>query len=473
MIELTKIQITDKPSDVSDGITLVFKGEKNLPGVSAAEFDGKKLSTLLLRCEGDRQMYVGLGDKPKVTKNILRQAAGTGVKAFLKIGAEQISIDARSFPEHIQAMVEGALRSAYKFETYLEPSAQRKNSLKQLHLLVASRDLKAAREEARVGEVLAQAENYVREIGNQPGNVVTPEALAEHAQQLARTRKLICKIRTKKELRKEGFNAILAVGGGSAHPPRFIVLEYRGGPKNEKPIVLVGKAVTFDSGGISLKPGDRMDEMKFDKMGGTTVLGILRAAADLKIKHNVVGIIVAVENLPGPEAYRPGDVIKTYNGKTIEVLNTDAEGRIILADAMAYACKHYQPRHLIDFATLTGAVVVALGSHKAGLFVTDDKLRDQLVAAGELTGQHVWPMPLGEEYREQIKSDIATVKNLGGKEGGPSTGASFIQTWVGEGISWAHIDIAGTAWSNKELSYQEKGVTAFGLRLIVEGLFRI
>jgi leucyl aminopeptidase len=268
-----------------------------------------------------------------------------------------------------------------------------------------------------------------------------------------------------------GFGGLTAVGGGSMHPPRLIVLEYRGGKASQRPIALVGKAITFDSGGISIKPADRMDEMKFDKMGGCAVLGIMQAVARLQLKLNVVGIVASAENLLSSRSYRPGDVVTTYDGKTIEVLNTDAEGRVVLADALAYARIHFRPTQIIDMATLTGAIIIALGTTRAGLFSNHETLTQQLKAAGEAVGERVWEMPHDEPFHDQIKSDIALVKNTGGREGGSCTAAAFLEKWVEE-TPWAHIDIAGTAWKTKESSYSSKGATGFGVRLLIEYLLR-
>jgi leucyl aminopeptidase len=259
------------------------------------------------------------------------------------------------------------------------------------------------------------------------------------------------------------------VGKGSSHPPRLIVIEYMGGAKKDRPVALVGKAVTFDTGGISLKPGAQMDEMKWDKMGGLAVLGILLAAADLKLPLNIIGLIPAAENMPGPDAYRPGDIITTRDGKTIEVLNTDAEGRIILADAIAHARLTYKPSAILEYSTLTGAVVMALGYRRAGLFTADEKLKAALIAAGIVTGELVWALPVDEEYKEGTLSEVATVKNIGGREGSACISASFVKTWA-EDVPFVHLDIAGTAWTTKPPAYLEGGATGFGVRLTLQAL---
>jgi leucyl aminopeptidase len=466
------MKINVKAGGLPSGDVVFFaeKKGKQPHGISPAEFDGEKLSTVLLREKNARHLYVGLGGAPGVTPEVFRQAAGTGVRALLKIGAESLTLDLQGAGEpEVQRAVEGALLAAYKFEVFKMPESRRRNALKSLTVFVTASRLKAAKMAAERGKKIAEATNYVREIGNLPGNVITPVVLAARARDVARKHRLSIRIWDEKALRKEGFGGILAVGQGSANPPRFMVLEYRGGKKGEAPVALVGKAITFDSGGISIKPADRMDEMKFDKMGGCAVLGAMAGIAALKLPLNAVGLIASAENMPGAASYRPGDLVTTYDGKTVEVLNTDAEGRIVLADALAYARKHYQPRWMADFATLTGACIVALGARRAGLFTADEKLEALLKEASRATGELVWPLPMGEEFAEQIQSDVALAKNTGGREGGASTAASFLQLWADK-VRWAHLDIAGPAWITKELPYLEKGATGFGVRLILEAL---
>ena len=302
-----------------------------------------------------------------------------------------------------------------------------------------------------------------------------PSVLADYARQLAKENNLKCTVLGKTALEKGGFGGLLAVGGGSAHEPHLIVLEYHGShhESTQSPIALVGKAITFDSGGISIKPSEKMDEMKFDKCGGVAVLGAMRAIAQLKLPLNVIGVIAAAENMPSSTSYRPGDIVTSYpgpdkRGVTIEVLNTDAEGRIVLGDALAYA-RERKPQAIIDLATLTGACVVALGTYAAGLFGNDELLLERIRAAGERTGERVWPLPLWQEYKDKIKSDVADHKNTGGREGGAITAAAFLARYVGD-TPWAHLDIAGTAWTTEERPYLAKGATGFGVRLAVDTL---
>ena len=285
-----------------------------------------------------------------------------------------------------------------------------------------------------------------------------------------------CTVFSKNELEKKGFGGITAVGKGSKNEPKLIVLEHNGRRSNEKPIVLVGKAVTFDTGGISLKPGEKMDEMKFDKCGGCTVLGIMKAVSELKLPVNVVGIIPSVENMPGGESYRPGDIIKLYNGKTAEILNTDAEGRLILADALAYGEKHYSPKAIIDFATLTGACIVALGTNVAAVVSNNERLTQKIKESSKRTTEEVWELPLKDDYMDMIKSDVADMKNIGiGRAAGTITAAAFLRNAI-EKTPWTHIDIAGVAWTQgatKSKPYNPKGATGFGVRLILDYLQKI
>ncbi len=479
-----KVEVITKRPSRGDLIVFSTAGSRPVPGVSPAEFDGAPLSLLLEREAGTkaakgispRRLHVGVGEKGKVTPQGLRRAAGTAVKALLKIGAEEIAIEAGDHAAHLSPIVEGALLAAYKFEGEKAPAARRKNALKQLTVVAgfgSSGSLKEAKKAAEAGQILAEAANLVRAIGNLPGNEITPITLAERARKIAQANGLKFQVWDERQLKKEGFGGILAVGKGSANPPRFITLQYQGAKsKGAAPYAIVGKAITFDSGGISIKPADRMDEMKWDKMGGCAVLGILQAVSALKLPINVIGLIASAENMPSANAYRPGDIVTTYDGQTIEVLNTDAEGRIVLADALSYAVKNHQPKAIFDLATLTGACVVALGGSRAGLFTDDETLRAQLWSRSEEVGDPVWPLPVGDEFDEQIKSDVALVKNTGGREGGASTAASFLRHWTG-GLPWVHLDIAGPAWITKDLPYLEKGATGFGVRLVVDYLRRV
>jgi leucyl aminopeptidase len=361
----------------------------------------------------------------------------------------------------IQAVEEGS----YYFNTFT-PSA--KEALPPLNKLFLFSPASSSSNIAR-GKHLAEAMRYTRDLANQPPNFFHPATLATEAQRLAKRRKLRCQVWDQSRLKKDGFGGILAVGQGSAHPSRFLRLDYQGGKKTQKPYVIVGKAITFDTGGISIKPSDRMDEMKFDKCGGIAVLGILDAVAALRLPINVTGLISSAENMPSSTAYRPGDIVKTLSGKYIEVLNTDAEGRIVLADALTYA-QRLKPKAIVDLATLTGACIICFGSECAAVLGNNEPLINELRQASKATTEKIWPLPLWSEYSEKVKSDIAYVKNTAGREGGTITAACFLSAFVDSKIPWAHLDIAGTAWTNKEEPHRCKGATAFGVRLVTQWL---
>jgi leucyl aminopeptidase len=465
-----KIDVRSAPLGSPDLITYFVKGDALPAGVPLSEFDGSLCSTLLLRDKNGRTLVVGLGDKEKISADALRRATGAAIKHLLKIGGTDAALELTSYPDHVAAAVEGAILASYKFEGFgKDPAKKGRGVLAKLQVIVTEHEVTNAKVQARDAEIISTVTNTIRDIGNLPGNMLTPPILAEKAQELVRERELSVKIWNERHLEREGFGGILAVGKGSAHPPRMIVIEYHGGGKKDKPVALVGKAITFDTGGISLKPGAQMDEMKWDKMGGLAVIGIMLAAADLKLPVNLVGLIPSAENMPGPNAYRPGDIITTRDGKTIEVLNTDAEGRIILADAISHARLTYKPSAIIEYSTLTGAVIMALGYRRAGLFTSEEKLRDALVAAGKVTGELVWPMPVDEEYKEGVQSEVATVKNIGPREGSACVSASFVKTWA-EDVPFVHLDIAGTAWTTKPPAHLEGGATGFGVRLTLQAL---
>ena len=454
--------------------------------VGPREFRGAERQLALLHAGGklapQRVLLVGLGKQTDFTTETLRRAMGLAAKKLRDSGITRAAVQARGdVDDCLSAVVESTILATYKFLQF-KPDDNNAAELKSFTLCLPARaDLKAAKRIVADAQIVAEATNYAREIGNLPGNIVTPRVLADNARSLAGEHNLKCTVFARKELEKRGFGGLLAVGGGSVNEPQLIVLEYSGLPpqpssiKQPSPIALVGKAITFDSGGISIKPSDKMDEMKFDKCGGVAVLAIMKAIAQLKLPLNIIGVISSAENMPSATSYRPGDIVTSYRGPdkrgvTIEVLNTDAEGRIVLGDALAYAREH-QPQVIIDFATLTGACVVALGSFAAGLLGNDDKLQDRIRASAERTGDHVWPLPLWQEYKDKIKSDVADIKNTGGRYGGAITAAAFLAKYVGH-TPWAHLDIAGTAWTTEELPYLTKGATGFGVRLVVDLLRR-
>jgi leucyl aminopeptidase len=448
--------------------------------VGPKEFRGAERQLFFLHAAGklapQRILLVGLGKRDKFTSETLRRAMGIAAKKLRDLGIERAAVQVLGdVGDSLAAIVEAAILATYQFRQFKPDDDGDATELKTLTLCIpAHADLKTAKKVVADARIVAEATNYAREIGNLPGNVVTPRVMADYARKLADDSGLVCTVLAKKELEAGGFGGLLAVGGGSANEPHLIVLEYCGS-KDAPLLALVGKAITFDSGGISIKPSDKMDEMKFDKCGGVAVLAILKAVATLKLPLNIIGVISSAENMPSSTSYRPGDIVTSYRGAdkravTIEVLNTDAEGRIVLGDALAYA-RERGAKTIIDFATLTGACVVALGSIAAGLLGNDDALQEKIRASANRTGDRVWLLPLWQEYKDKIKSDVADIKNTGGRYGGAITAAAFLAKYVGD-TPWAHLDIAGTAWTTEELPYLTKGATGFGVRLVVDLLRR-
>jgi leucyl aminopeptidase len=459
-----KIRLDARAEPARDETLVRFltKGQRDelLSPISEAEWSGAPNTTVMLHHV--RTLCVGLGDTAGAQS--LRAAAGTAARTLQKAGRKAAAFDLRGHAKWAGAAVEGALLGRYTFQDFKKTKTA---ELAALRLIVARKDLPAARKAARRGEILGDAANLARQIGNQPGNVLYPETLAAECRRVASRAGLKATVLDEKQLKADGFGGLLAVGCGSARPPRLIILRHNGGRAGEAPVALVGKAITFDTGGISIKHADGMGDMVFDKCGGMAVLGAMAGLARLKTKRNVVGIIAAAENMPSATAYRPGDIVKTYDGTYVEIINTDAEGRMVLADGIGYARKDCSAAAIIDLATLTGACVVALGEYAAGLWSTSDPLRDQLLRAGEKTGERLWPMPLYDEYTEQIRSEVAAIKNTGGRPGGACTAAAFLKTFAGD-TPWAHLDIAPVASTNKSKPEMARGATGFGTRLLIE-----
>mgnify|MGYP006425520981 FL=1 len=420
-----------------------------------------------------RIMLAGIGKKENLTKDTIRNISGKiaqkarelKLKEFSIIAPPNVVIDQIS---SVSQIIEGSKMSLYKFDKFKAEKAEKSPDL----TIVVSKSKKIS-QMIKTSEIIADGAIFTKSIANLPPNECTPSTLADFAKIMSKKNKMKCNIISKIELKKKGFGGITAVGKGSKNEPKLIVLEHNRGKRNEKPIVLVGKAVTFDTGGISLKPGASMDEMKFDKCGGCTVLGIMKAVSELKLPINIVGIVPSVENMPDADAYRPGDIIKLFSGKTAEILNTDAEGRLILADALSYGEKHYSPKAIIDFATLTGACIVALGNNVAAIVSNDEKLSLKIKDASKKTTEDVWELPLTQDFMDMIKSDVADMKNVGiGRAAGTITAAAFLKNAI-EKTPWVHVDIAGVAWTQtatKEKSYNPKGATGFGVRLILNYL---
>ena len=421
-----------------------------------------------------RIVLVGLGKHSEFNLETLRTAFAKAMQHLrtLNIKEAATSIDSSFLPDAkdkvAQAVVEGALLGLYQYAPFKTVDREDLKDVEQLTIVTEEDDfplIKAAVEEA---QAIARAVYFTRDLVSAPANRMTPAILAKEAGEIAGRRGVSCTVLDKVKLNELGMNSLLSVASGSNEEPKFIILEYTGGETDAAPIVLVGKGVTFDSGGICIKPSDKMDEMKSDMAGGGAVMGAIMASADLQLPLNIVGLIPAAENMPGGTALKPGDVFTSYSGKTIEVINTDAEGRLILADALAYA-SNYKPAAIIDVATLTGACVIALGDDVIGMLGTDDKLKKELQEAGRETGELVWELPLWENYHEPVKSDIADYKNYGGRPAGAITAAAFLSKFVGD-FPWVHLDIAGPAWADKDKTYIPKGASGIGVRLLVEFL---
>ena len=421
----------------------------------------------------ERVLIAGLGKKSKLTSDVLRDVTGSitkkinelKIREFSIIIPEKTSIDNNQV---ISPIVEGANLSLYEFDLF----KKEKSNNKELDLTLLTSD-KNAQKIIKDSIIISDAVKFTRDVANLPPNECPPTKLGEIAKKIANENKMKCTVFSKNEIKSKGLGGVTAVGQGSKNEPKFIILEYRNGKNEQKPILLVGKAVTFDTGGISLKPGEKMDEMKFDKCGGCTVLGVMKAISELKLPINVVAIIPSVENMPSGDAFRPGDIIKLFNGKTAEILNTDAEGRLILSDGLSYGIKHYQPSSVMDFATLTGACIVALGTNVAAIISNNTKFASKIKAASTKTSEEVWELPINDDYMDMVKSKVADIKNLGmGRAAGTITAAAFLANSVGN-VPWVHFDIAGTAWiqpSTKSKSYNSHGATGFGVRLVINHL---
>jgi len=464
MSNTVSIKASDSASATADIILFKFEGEFIPRPFGDREFPAKIDTSILFHASERREIYVGLGQRAKLSSNVYRNAAGYAIRRALKIGSTEVVIDVSDCEEHVVSLVEGAVIGAYEFDDFR--SSEEKPLSLRVTLIGPKISLKGIRSKIHRGETLGNATNYVRQLGNLPGNWMTPKKLCEEASQLGQKYGLKVRTWSKSALMQEGFGGLLAVGSGSANEPRLIRIDYSCSNKNAPTLAVVGKAITFDSGGLCLKESDQMGEMIFDKMGGCSVLGIMRAAAELKPDCHIIGVLAAAENMTGSAAYRPGDIVKTYDGQTVEVVNTDAEGRIVLADALGYVRTKISPDLVIDLATLTGACVVALGEERAGLFSRDTALTRLLQTCGEDSGEPVWPLPLGEEFDSQIESKVADVRNLGKTRwGGASTAASFLSNWT-RGIPHLHLDIAGPAMGGKEKVYRSHGATGFGTRLV-------
>jgi len=439
--------------------------------ISSGDFSGKLGKTLLLYTTGPakRILIVGMGKRDSFSLDRLRQTGGIAVKSTQTSRLDQMVTEIpgiESLQENIsvisQAFLEGLILGSYKFLDY-KSDKENETILESITLI---NDIN--RDGVKRGVVIANSACFVRDLASHPSNIVTPTRLATEAKRFVKEYGMNCSVFGRDEIKKMGMGAFAAVAKGTDEPPKLILIEYNGGKKGDAPIAFVGKGITFDTGGISIKPSKSMDEMKFDMCGAASVLGIMQAVGQLKPEVNVIGAIAATENMPGGHATKPGDIVEAYNRKTIEILNTDAEGRLVLADALSYVTKKYNPQYMVNFATLTGAVIIALGHLACAVMGTDEKLIEALKQAGEKTGERVWELPLWEEYSKDIKGKVADVKNTGARrQAGTIAGGVFLKEFVGD-TSWAHVDIAGTAWWDKDQPYIPAGPSGVGVRLSLE-----
>ena len=443
------------------------------------DMEGKAGSTLLLHnipgapCE--RVLLVGLGKEPALNEKGYRDVVRAAFKALNETGATDAAlfltetpVKGRDTAWKVSQTAMVAMESAYRFDQLKSKVEETKPHLQKVTLgavnAAAAGELAASEEALQQGIAIAEGMNLAKDLGNLAPNICTPTYLAEQAAGIAKTYKLKATVLEQKDMEKLGMGALLAVARGSHQPAKLIALEYWGGAKKAKPVVLVGKGITFDTGGISLKPALEMDEMKYDMCGAASVLGTISAIAKMRLPLNVIGIIPTTENMPGGNADKPGDVVTSMSGQTIEILNTDAEGRLILCDALTYA-ERYDPDTVIDIATLTGACVIALGHVASGLLSTDDALAEELLQASGRAADPAWRLPLWEDYQEQLKSNFADMANIGGRAGGTITAACFLSRFTKK-YRWAHLDIAGTAWK----SGKEKGATGRPVPLLAQFL---
>jgi leucyl aminopeptidase len=452
--------------------------------LEAGDFSGKRDETLVLYPASadagiERLLLVGVGKREDYIVERHRRAVGVAIRQAEQMGVREVSLHLGHrlrLSEHLGgyytalAATESAVLAAWKFNEFKTDDASAADAKRRVEhvVLVAATEAEAADYEAASahGVIIGRAANLARELQTRPGNQATPAYLADVAQSIADEFGLDATILDRAAIEAEGLHALAAVGQGSEQEPRFIVVHYRGGSDGDAPIALVGKGITFDTGGISIKPAERMEDMKYDMSGAAAVLGALRGIAELNLAVNVVAVVAAAENMPSGRAIRPGDVIGSHAGKTIEVINTDAEGRLVLADALSYV-QQFEPAAIVDAATLTGACVIALGHHAIGMMGNNGALIDEVRAAGHRVGERCWPLPLWDEYREQLDSPIADIRNSGGRAAGSITAGWFLKEFAGE-TPWVHLDIAGTAYREDPVPYLRKGATGLPTRLLIE-----
>jgi leucyl aminopeptidase len=443
--------------------------------MEVSRFTGKSDETMMIPAPpnmGDvsRVMLIGVG-KPKVGDRSVRQnRGGVILNALNAVGEQNAAFFVNAFKGKDTAMAAadlayGARLRSYRFDKYrTKEKPEQKPSMKELTFLVDGP--KAAERDFEPLDKIADGVFFTRDLVSEPANVIYPETLAAEAKKLA-SLGVEVEVLDEKQMKTLGMNMLLGVAQGSRKPARLVVMQWKGNPraKNKAPLAFLGKGVTFDTGGISIKPAGGMEDMKWDMGGAGVVIGLMKALAGRKARVNVVGIAGCVENMPDGNAQRPGDIVKSMSGQTVEVINTDAEGRLVLGDALWYCQDRFKPQFMVNLATLTGAIIVALGHDHAGIFANNDPLADRLINAGKAVEEKLWRMPLGDSYDRMLDTDAADMKNIGGRDAGSITAAQFLQRFV-NGVPWAHLDIAGTTWSKKDTAIVPKGATAFGVRLL-------
>jgi leucyl aminopeptidase len=444
--------------------------------VERGDMEGKPGSTLVLHnvpnvaCE--RVMLVGLGAEANFGDRQYREAVATAIRTLNSTGASDASLHLteigtlkRDVKWRVATAVAVAGEAVYRFDQMKSKPESARPALRRLALGAGAKSaVRRATAGLEEGLAISHGASLAKDLGNLPPNVCTPSYLADQARELAKRYRMKVTVLEREDMEKLGMGALLAVAQGSAQPPKLIVLEYRAGPKTQKPVALVGKGITFDTGGISIKPSPEMDEMKFDMCGAASVLGTLKAIGEMRLPINVVGLIPTTENMPGGRAVKPGDIVTTMSGQTVEILNTDAEGRLILCDALTYAGR-YEPSTVIDIATLTGACVIALGHIASGLYANDDGLAKEVLTAADAAFDRAWHMPLWDDYQDQLKSNFADFANIGGRPAGSVTAACFLARFTKK-YRWAHLDIAGTAWR----SGKDKGASGRPVPLLTQFL---
>ena len=447
--------------------------------VESSRFTGKANQTLMLNAPAglaaSRVLVLGLGKADRLDAKAAQAAGGVIVSRLANGGDKSAAVCLEGPPATVMEagafaanLGFGAMLRAYRFDKYrTREKAEDKPSLGALSVMTPAHA--AARKAFAPLAEVAGGVFMARDLVSEPANVIFPRSLAERAGELTALGVAV-EVLDAARMKKLGMGALLGVAQGSANEPRLVVMRWNGAPRarRKRPIAFVGKGVTFDTGGISIKPAGGMEDMKWDMAGAAVVIGLMRALAGRKARVDAVGVVGLVENMPSATAQRPGDVVTTMSGQTVEVINTDAEGRLVLGDALWYCQEKHDPHTIVDLATLTGAIIISLGHEHAGLFANDDALSERLLGSGKAVGEPVWRMPLGEAYDKQINSDIADMKNVGGRDGGSITAAQFLKRFIKDGTAWAHLDIAGVAWSKKDAPTVPKGGTAFGVRLLDE-----